>query len=89
MAMAGYNNFFFSAHFVSCCTPVVVSSTFPLRYIRRMMVNIFYGWTNYLHNFIMPSPQSAILAAEAKAFNDDDKVKINNLIKEIMFINRV
>jgi len=66
-----------------------LSPTFPLRYTRRLMVNLFYGWTNYLHNFIMPSPQSAILAAEAKAFDEEQKGKINKLIKEIMFINRV
>ncbi len=66
-----------------------VKATYPLRYIRRIMVNVFYGWINYLHNFIMPSQQSAILMKESEAFSEEEKEKVIKLIKEIMFINRV
>lgn len=66
-----------------------VTPSFPLRYSRRMMVNIFYGWINYLHNFIMPNPQSVILVRESEAFSEEEKVRVTNLIKEIMFINRL
>ena len=53
------------------------------------MVNLFYGWTNYLHNFIMPNPQSIILVKESEAFNDEQKTRVSKLISEIMFINRI
>ncbi|MBW2981243.1 hypothetical protein KY343_00035 [Candidatus Woesearchaeota archaeon] len=66
-----------------------LSPSFPLRYTRRLMVSLFYGWINYLHNFIMPNPQSAILVRESEAFNEEQKNKVTKLIKEIMFINRL
>jgi len=63
--------------------------SYPLRFTRRNMVNVFYGWINYLHNFIMPNRQSAILMEEADAFSEEQKKEIIALIKEIMFINRL
>ena len=66
-----------------------VNPSFPLRFTRRMMISIFYSWINYLHNLIMPNPQSFIHVKESEAFNDDEKTQVHNIIKEIMFINRL
>ena len=52
-----------------------IDPSFPLRYIRRHIVGIFYNWINYLHNFIMPNPQSAILIRESESFSDEQKQK--------------
>jgi hypothetical protein len=64
-------------------------TTFPLRYIRRIIVNVLSSWTSHLHNFLMPNPQSAIHVHESKHFTDEDKVQINQLITKIMLFNRL
>lgn len=64
-------------------------TSYPLRYTRRFIVSIFYNWINYLHNFIMPNPQSAILIRESESFSEEQKLEVTKAIKEIMFINRL
>lgn len=64
-------------------------TSYPLRYTRRFIVSIFYNWINYLHNFIMPNPQSAILIRESESFSEEQKLEVTKTIKEIMFINRL
>lgn len=66
-----------------------VKTTFPLRYTRRIIVNILSNWTSYLHNFLMPNPQSAILIHESKYFSDEQKEEVNGIIKKIMLFNRL
>lgn len=63
------------------------SPTFSLRYVRRQMVGVLSGWINYLHEFIMPDLQSVILVKESESFDEEQKKKVINLIKELMFIN--
>ncbi len=63
--------------------------SFPLRYLRRHMVSVLYNWINYLHNFIMPNPQSAILIRESEYFTEEQKNEVITLIKEIMYANRL
>ena len=60
-----------------------------LRNIRRRIVEVFYNYINYLHNFIAPNPQSVILMQEAEFFEDADKDKIDSIMKKIMLINRI
>ena len=60
-----------------------------LRNIRRRIVEVFYSYINYLHNFIAPTPQSVILMQEAEFFTDADKDEIDSIMKKIMLINRL
>ncbi len=64
-------------------------ASFPLRYVRRIMINVLSSWTNHLHGYLMPNPQSAIHVHESKQFTDDDKERINQLITKIMLFNRL
>ena len=66
-----------------------IAPSFPLRYIRRIIVGVFYGWINYLHNFLMPNQQSAILIHEAKYFTTEQKEQVTSIINKIMIINRI
>jgi hypothetical protein len=60
-----------------------------LRNIRRRMVDAFYSFINYLHNFLAPNPQSLIFMQEAEFFSDAEKDEIDLIIKKIMLINRI
>jgi len=62
---------------------------FILRTIRRRMVDKFYSWINYLHNFIYANQQSLILMNEFQQFSEQEKQKIIMIINKIMFINRL
>ena len=62
---------------------------FLLRNIRRRMVEKFYSWINYLHNFIFANQQSLILMNEYQQFSDEEREEIIMIINKIMFINRL
>lgn len=62
---------------------------FLLRNIRRRMVDRFYTWINYLHNFIYANQQSLILMNEFQQFSDEEKQEIIMIVNKIMFINRL
>ena len=53
---------------------------FPLRIIRRRLVDIHLLWINYLHSFIFPNPQSIVIIKEAEAFDDKEKDEIYKLM---------
>ena len=53
---------------------------FPLRIIRRRLVDIHLLWINYLHSFIFPNPQSIVVIKEAEAFDDKEKDEIYKLM---------
>lgn len=62
---------------------------FLLRNIRRRMVDRFYTWINYLHNFIYANQQSLILMNEFQQFSEEEKQEIIMIVNKIMFINRL
>lgn len=61
---------------------------FPLRQIRRRIIDLFNNMVGYLHNFILPNTQSAILMRESEFFSDKEKEEIVLLINEIMALFR-
>ncbi|MBI5390871.1 hypothetical protein HZB02_05230 [Candidatus Woesearchaeota archaeon] len=59
-----------------------------LGFVRGRMVDMLGSWVNYLHNFIMPSQQSAIWMKEYQALTDDDRTQISAMIQEMMILQR-
>ena len=61
---------------------------FPIRTIRRRLMDVFSMWINFLHSFLFPSPQSIILTKEAEAFDEKEKDEIYGLLVRIVRITR-
>jgi hypothetical protein len=59
-----------------------------LGFVRSRMVELFAGWTGYLHGFIMPSPQSAILMTEYRKLTEEDKKQIIDIIQDMMIMQK-
>ncbi|MBD3361954.1 hypothetical protein GF358_04155 [Candidatus Woesearchaeota archaeon] len=59
-----------------------------LGFVRVKLVELLGSWINFLHSFIMPNPQSAILMKDYEATNEDDKKKIIKMIQDIMISQR-
>lgn len=64
------------------------SPTYPLRFIRRSMLDKFYSWTNYFHGYIQPSQQSIILMQEYGHFSDKERKEIMENVRLLMLITR-
>ncbi len=62
--------------------------SFPLRFIRRSMLDKFYTWTNYFHGYIQPSQQSIILMQEYGHFSEKERKEILEYLRQIMVITR-
>lgn len=62
--------------------------SFPLRFIRRGMLDKFYTWTNYFHGYIQPSQQSVILMQEYGHFTDKERKEIMDYVRQLMIITR-
>jgi len=61
---------------------------FPLRFIRRSMLDKFYSWTNYFHGYIQPSQQSIILMQEYGHFNEKERKEILEQVRQLMILTR-
>lgn len=61
---------------------------FPLRFIRRRINDKIAWFCNMLQNIIQPNPGSIISLEESKFFSDEDRKKMINLLKELMYIER-
>ena len=59
-----------------------------LKFIKNRFADMFSGWLNFLHGFIFPNPQSAILMSEYSKISEQDKSTINTIIKEMMIFQR-
>ena len=60
----------------------------PLGFVRARIVETFGSWINFLHGFIMPNPQSAILMKDFECTNDDEKKEIIEMIQDMMISQR-
>lgn len=60
----------------------------PLKLIRSSILNYYNFLLNYLHDFIYPNRQSAILMEEFKSINEKDKDEIVKIIGELMITVR-
>jgi len=54
------------------------------RTICRRIVNAFGNWNNYLHNMIMPNPNSMFMVTESQMFTDEERNEIISLMNMIM-----
>ncbi len=61
---------------------------YPLRFIRRSMLDKFYSWTNYFHGYIQPSQQSIILMQEYGHFSDKERKEILEQVRQLMILTR-
>ena len=61
---------------------------FPMRIIRRRLVDIHILWINYLHSFIFPSSQSIVMAKEADGFNEKEKDDMYRTIAKLAKVTR-
>jgi len=66
-----------------------IEPRFPLRLVRRGISFFVSSWIGYLHDFILPNPQSAIAMEEYKYFSDEEKEEIVQLIAKLMLLNRL
>jgi hypothetical protein len=60
----------------------------PLRIIRRTIINYYNFALTYLHDFIYPNRQSAILMEEYKSISDKKRDEVVQIISEIMVLVR-
>ncbi|MBI2671606.1 hypothetical protein HYX16_01600 [Candidatus Woesearchaeota archaeon] len=61
---------------------------FPLRFIRRRINDKIAWFCNMLQTILQPNPGSLISLEESKFFSDNEREKIINLLKDLMFIER-
>ncbi len=59
-----------------------------LRFLRRTAVDKLYSWVNYLHVFILPNQQSAVLMNEYQNFDEKKREEIIDYATQIMIISR-
>ncbi len=57
------------------------------RQICLRIVDLYRGWTGYLHGLIMPNPQNILNMSEAKIFDQNEKKEISELMKKTMEIS--
>ncbi len=53
------------------------------------MCNLFFSWSNYLHDLVMPHPGSIISNNESGYFSDEDKQQAMQLMSKIMAHTRI
>jgi len=63
-------------------------STDFLRDLRICMINVFWYWTNGIHGFISPNPQSAILMREYEKFSQEEQIKMMNDMGKLVLLTR-
>ncbi|RJQ16873.1 hypothetical protein C4573_02310 [Candidatus Woesearchaeota archaeon] len=59
-----------------------------LRAVRNILVDHFYQWVNFLHNFVFPNQQSLIYMSEHNYLTEEDKAHIETIINRLMLVNR-
>ena len=48
--------------------------------VRRRFTEILYGWVNFLHSLVVPSPQSLIANKDAETFDEKEKDRIYRMM---------
>lgn len=66
----------------------LVSLDFPLRFIRRRMADRFANAVGYLQSLLQPNPGSFVLMRESSFFNNDEKIKIGELLQQLLTLER-
>lgn len=61
---------------------------FILRAISNATTNYIHYFVNYLHDLILPNPGSLIMMEESKIFNQEEKKKIEIILKKILYLTR-
>lgn len=54
------------------------------RQICSRIVELYMGWTNYLHSLVMPNPQNILNISEAKLFDQEEKKEMNQIMQKAM-----
>ncbi len=61
---------------------------FPLKFVRRRMVDKINSFIGLLQNILYPNPSSLINMEEHKSFSEEEKKDMDGLIKELMALAR-
>ena len=61
---------------------------FPLRFIRRRIIDKFNAFIHFLHGILQPNTGSLISLEESKFFSDKEKDEIGKLVKEMIKFER-
>ncbi len=73
----------------AACYNISIPISFPIRFVRRTIVNLFSFLLNYLHEFIYPNRNSAVLMEEFKSFDEKEKDEIVKIIARVMAVLRL
>lgn len=55
------------------------------RFIVMKLIDAYNSWLSYLHNVIMPNPNSMISHEESSIFADDEKKDLMEMIKKLQY----
>ena len=61
---------------------------FPLRFVRRRIIDKFSGFIHFLHGILQPNTGSLISLQESRFFTDKEKDEIGKIIKEMIKFER-
>jgi hypothetical protein len=62
--------------------------SFPLRFVRRRMIDKFSLYINMIQGMLQPNPGSIVNLQEAKFFSKEDKDDMIQILKELMWFGR-
>jgi len=62
--------------------------SFPLRFIRRRIVDRMHSYSNFIQGMLQPNPSSLVNLQESKFFNNEDKDNMIKILKELMWLGR-
>ncbi len=58
-----------------------IDYAFPLRVVRRAIAHYFSSWCGYLHDILLPNPQSIVANEEHKIYDEKEKKEIVELLR--------
>jgi len=65
-----------------------IPARFVLRVMANSITNYIYHFIEYLHNMLYPNSASLILMEESKIYSDEEKKKIEEILKKMTFLTR-
>lgn len=65
-----------------------IEINFPLKFIRRRIVDKIVVYCSMIQSLIQPNPSSPISLQESKFFKEEDLKRMVDILKELMFFER-
>ena len=67
----------------------ILEISFPLKFVRRRMIDKVNSFIGLLQNILYPNPSSLINMEEHKSFSEEEKKELSALIQELMALARM